>query len=69
MVNVPEEKLVIIQGLNDYIVVEANNTLLICPKDQEQNVKKVVADVKQKFGTVYIWEEFLVISFQELTKN
>lgn len=54
MVNVPDEKLVIIQGLNDYIVVEANNTLLICPKDQEQNVKKVVADVKQKFGTVYI---------------
>lgn len=54
MVNVPEEKLVIIQGLHDYIVVEANNTLLICPKDQEQNVKKVVADVKQKFGTVYI---------------
>jgi mannose-1-phosphate guanylyltransferase len=54
MVNVPEEKLVIIQGLDNYIVVEANNTLLICPRDQEQNVKKVVADVKQKFGTVYI---------------
>lgn len=54
MVNVPEEKLVIIQGLKDYIVVESNNTLLICPRDQEQNVKKVVADVKQKFGTVYI---------------
>ncbi|WP_419802940.1 mannose-1-phosphate guanylyltransferase [Mucilaginibacter sp.] len=54
MVNVPDEKLVIIQGLNDYIVVEANNTLLICPRSQEQNVKKVVADVKQKFGTVYI---------------
>ncbi len=54
MVNVPGEKLVVIQGLNDYIVVEANNTLLICPRDQEQNVKKVVADVKQKFGTVYI---------------
>ena len=54
MVNVPGEKLVIIQGLQDYIVVEANNTLLICPRSQEQNVKKVVADVKQKFGTVYI---------------
>ncbi len=54
MVNVPGEKLVILQGLHDYIVVEANNTLLICPRDQEQNIKQVVADVKQKFGTKYI---------------
>lgn len=54
MVNVPGEKLVILQGLHDYIVVEANNTLLICPRSQEQNVKKVVADVKQQFGTKYI---------------
>lgn len=54
MVNVPAEKLVILQGLHDFIVVEANNTLLICPRDQEQNVKKVVADVKQQFGAKYI---------------
>ncbi|WP_345952469.1 mannose-1-phosphate guanylyltransferase [Mucilaginibacter sp. PAMB04168] len=54
MVNVPDDKLVVLQGLHDYIVVESNNTLLICPRDQEQNVKQVVADVKQKFGTKYI---------------
>ncbi|MES2809423.1 MAG: mannose-1-phosphate guanylyltransferase [Bacteroidota bacterium] len=54
MVNVPDEKLVILQGLHDFIVVESNNTLLICPRDQEQNVKKVVADVKAQFGTKYI---------------
>ena len=54
MVNVPGEKLVILQGLHDFIVVESNNTLLICPRDQEQNVKQVVADVKAKFGTKYI---------------
>jgi len=54
MVNVPGEKLVILQGLHDYIVVEANNSLLICPRDKEQSVKQVVADVKQKFGTKYI---------------
>jgi len=54
MVNVPADKLVILQGLHDYIVVESNNTLLICPRDQEQNVKKVVADVKQQFGVKYI---------------
>ena len=54
MVNVPGEKLVILQGLHDFIVVEANNTLLICPRDQEQNIKKVVADVKHQFGAKYI---------------
>ncbi|RKR83139.1 mannose-1-phosphate guanylyltransferase [Mucilaginibacter gracilis] len=54
MVNVPADKLVILKGLHDFIVVESNNTLLICPREDEQNVKKVVADVKQKFGTKYI---------------
>jgi mannose-1-phosphate guanylyltransferase len=54
MVNVPGEKLVILQGLHDFIVVESNNSLLICPRDKEQNVKQVVADVKQKFGAKYI---------------
>ncbi len=54
MVNVPGEKLVVLQGLHDFIVVESNNTLLICPRDKEQNVKQVVADVKQKFGAKYI---------------
>jgi mannose-1-phosphate guanylyltransferase len=54
MVNMPADKLVIIKGLHDFIVVESNNTLLICPRSEEQNVKQVVADVKHKFGTKYI---------------
>lgn len=54
MVNVPKGKLVILQGLHDFIVVENNNTLLICPRSEEQNIKKIVADVKQRFGTEFI---------------
>ncbi|WGQ11034.1 mannose-1-phosphate guanylyltransferase [Pedobacter gandavensis] len=54
MVNVPKDKLVILQGLHDYIVVESNNTLMICPRTEEQNIKQIVADVKSKFGTKYI---------------
>ncbi|MBC7912793.1 MAG: mannose-1-phosphate guanylyltransferase [Pyrinomonadaceae bacterium] len=54
MVNVPKGKLVILQGLDDYIVVEDNNTLMICHKDKEQGVKQIVADVKSRFGTEYI---------------
>ena len=54
MVNVPGDKLVVLNGLHDFIVVESNNTLLICPRSEEQSVKQVVADVKAKFGTKYI---------------
>ncbi|SMC95415.1 mannose-1-phosphate guanylyltransferase [Pedobacter nyackensis] len=54
MVNVPKDKLVILQGLHDYIVVESNNTLLICPRSEEQSIKQIVADVKAKFGTKFI---------------
>ncbi|WP_439698993.1 mannose-1-phosphate guanylyltransferase [Mucilaginibacter sp. AW1-7] len=54
MVNVPGEKLVILKGLHDFIVVESNNTLMICPRDEEQNVKQIVSDVKSKFGAKYI---------------
>ena len=54
MVNVPKDKLVILQDLHDYIVVESNNTLLICPRSAEQSIKQIVADVKSKFGTKYI---------------
>jgi len=54
MVNVPKDKLVILQGLHDYVVVESNNILLICPRSEEQNVKNITADVKAKFGNTFI---------------
>jgi len=54
MVNVPKGKLVIMQGLHHFIVVEENNTLLICPRNQEQEIKQIVGDVKQRFGSEFI---------------
>jgi mannose-1-phosphate guanylyltransferase len=54
MVNVPKEKLVVLQGLHDYIVVDDGNALLICPRDQEQRIKQMVADIKQRYGSNYI---------------
>lgn len=40
IVNVPDGKKVVLQGLNDYIVVEANDTLMIIKKKDEQNIKE-----------------------------
>ena len=54
MVNVPEGKLVILQGLHDYIVVESNNILMVCPRSEEQSVKQIVADIKAKHGAKFI---------------
>ena len=54
IVNVPADKLVVIQGLEDYIVVDSDNILLICRKDDEQQIKTFVNDVKIKKGEKYV---------------
>jgi mannose-1-phosphate guanylyltransferase len=43
-----KDKLVVIQGLNDFIIVEKDDVLLICPRSKEQEIKQIVADVKKK---------------------
>lgn len=40
------DKTIVIKGLDDYIVVDEENALLIYPKSQEQEIRKVVADLK-----------------------
>ena len=48
IVNIPNDKLVVLQGLNGYIVVENDGKLLICKKEDEQKIKQFVADVKKR---------------------
>ena len=54
IVNVPKDKLVVIQGLEDYIVVEADGILLICRKSDEQQIRTFVNDVKVQKGEKFI---------------
>ncbi|MEE9350500.1 MAG: mannose-1-phosphate guanylyltransferase [Flavobacteriaceae bacterium] len=51
IVRTQKGKHVVIQGLDNFIVVEKDNVLLICPKDQEQDIKQIVNDVKARFKT------------------
>ena len=53
VIKTPPERLVVIQGLEDYIVAEYDNVLLICKRSEEQRVKEFVADVKAKKGAGY----------------
>ncbi|MFI5142385.1 MAG: mannose-1-phosphate guanylyltransferase, partial [Bacteroidia bacterium] len=54
IINVPKDKLVLIQGLEDYIVVESDGILLICKKQDEQQIRNFVNDVKVKKGEKFV---------------
>lgn len=48
------EKLVVVNGLHDYIVADAGDVLLVCPKSEEQRIRNIVNDVKASFGDKFI---------------
>ena len=54
IINLPKDKLAVIQGLENFIVVQTDNILLICPKDDEQQVRNLVNDVKIKKGEKFV---------------
>lgn len=54
IVNVPKDKLVVIEGLDDYIVVESDHILLICKKQDEQQIRTFVNDVKILKGDKFV---------------
>ncbi len=54
IVNMPKNKLVVLQGLEDYIVVEDEGVLLVCKKTDEQQIRQFVNDVKVEKGNKYI---------------
>jgi mannose-1-phosphate guanylyltransferase len=54
MVHAPDNKLVLLQGLDDYIVVDTKDVLLICKKEKEQEIKEYVAEVKRHKGDKYL---------------
>jgi len=54
MINAPKDKLVVVQGLDDFIVVDTKDVLLICSKEKEQSIKEYVAEVKRHKGDKYI---------------
>ena len=47
-------KLVVLNGLEDFIVAESDNVLLICKKEEEQRIRQFVTDAKMKFGDEFV---------------
>ncbi|MDD3722960.1 MAG: mannose-1-phosphate guanylyltransferase [Lutibacter sp.] len=54
IVKTQSKKRVVIQGLNDYIVVEKDDVILICPKNKEQEIKQITSVVKDEFGEGFV---------------
>lgn len=48
IIKTPKDRLVVVQGLDGYIIAEYDNVLMICEKEQEQFVKNFVADAGKK---------------------
>ncbi len=47
MVMVPNDKLVVLQGLDGYCVIDTGDALLICQRDKEQEIKNYTAEIKK----------------------
>lgn len=54
VIKIPDEKVAVVQGLKDYIVVDEGDTILICRKQDEQKIKQYRKDVKEKFGDKFV---------------
>ena len=54
LVHASNKKLILLQGLNDYVVVDTKDVLLICKKDKEQEIKEYVAEVKRNKGDKFL---------------
>ncbi len=54
IINTSNDKLVVVQGLDDVIIAESDNILLISTKKDEQLIKQIVTDIKTVKGKKYI---------------
>jgi len=52
--NLSSSKVAVIQGLKDYIVVDSDDVLLIVKKEEEQNIKNYLEDVKKQTEEKYL---------------
>lgn len=46
IINISNEKVAVLQGLDGYIVAETGDTLMICKMEDEQQIKQFVIDVR-----------------------
>lgn len=53
MIEVPNNKVAVVQGLDNYIVVDTDEILLICQKEKEDEMNDYLAEVRRNVGPGY----------------
>jgi mannose-1-phosphate guanylyltransferase len=53
MIYSASDKLVVVDGIDNYIIVDKENVLLIFPKEKEQNIKNLLTEISHTFGEKY----------------
>lgn len=54
IVKLPAGKVAVVQGLEDYVIVEEGNILVICKKDDQGAIRKFVNDVQMNVGDEFV---------------
>jgi len=54
IISLPQGKIAVIQGPDDYIIIDSGDVLLIVSRDQEQNIKTYLNDVGREAGENYL---------------
>ncbi len=54
MISAPKDKLLLLQGMDDFIIIDTKDALMICKKEKEQAIKEYVAEVKRSKGDKYL---------------
>ena len=54
ILRVKKEKVLLIEGLNDYLVADFDDALVICRRDSETKFRQFIQDVKTKRGKKYV---------------
>ncbi len=54
IVHIPDENIAIIKGLDGYIIVQRDNRLLICKREEEQKIRQFVNDLMLESATDFI---------------
>jgi mannose-1-phosphate guanylyltransferase len=54
LVHTANNKMVVLQGMDDYVIVDTADVLLICKKEKEQEIKEYMAEVKRNKGEKFL---------------
>ena len=54
IVKLPAGKVAVVQGLDDYMIIEEGNVLVICKKDDQSAIRKFVNDVQMNVGEDFV---------------